>query len=203
MGWNGDDSLKIFNGDGVEVDDPFDDSTMATPIVESTEGNRPGTSTASLPSQIPKTPVTAHSTRKLVETIRAKQPDLSPTIERFFRGALFQSDLLSLYKKRWEEVLAEQRKPTNGKRSKKQVKMAKFLYAKDVKDHLEGSEAQEVEEIWIRNWIRHGRDLQGLLDAIEAGEGIRVSPSPTPNIPSNSEPLELTWIDETPLYAEE
>jgi hypothetical protein len=52
-------------------------------IVEATEGSRPGISTA-LQSQIeliPKTPVTAHSTGKPVEPIRATRPDLSPSIQ--------------------------------------------------------------------------------------------------------------------------
>ena len=43
MGWNSNNLLKIFYKDGVKVKHPYNNATIATPIVESIEGCYPGT----------------------------------------------------------------------------------------------------------------------------------------------------------------
>lgn len=144
----------------------------SSPILEIWDGVDPNASeapeTPCCPVEPPKTPTTIRSLRRQVEQSINSKPELSPSIQRVFRGAIIQGEIGAQSQAELEEYLNyQQNKRKKKSTSKCYLKKQGVMYARDAIREVNEKQAAAARKEWKELKRRCAKERREILSRHE------------------------------------
>lgn len=153
-------SSPILNVHEGALKDPTPEDTSDEDSGENSgENSTPSTPIRS--AEPPQTPTTIRGLRQQIENSIKSKPDLSPSIQRVFRGALTQGEIGAQSREELEQYLEyHQKREKTRSSSKAYMKSQGVMYAKHAIREIERTKAEKVCKEWKKMMNRTRKELR-------------------------------------------